>query len=310
MVDFVGKAKWEAWNSLGDISQDEAKKQYTAFINELAGADAPAVSAQAASASGQYETILVTKENGVATILLNRPKKKNALLVKTYHEIRAALADAANDKSINVAVMTGAGDYYCSGNDLSNFTSESTGDLKADTERGGLVLRDFVASYIDFPKTLIGAVNGPAIGISVTLLGLFDLVFASDKATFQTPFATLGQSPEGCSSLIFPMLMGSAKANELLMMGRVINAHEGRERGLVTEVIPDHTFRKEVEERVKTLAKLPKMSLSYAKQVYRNRIKQQLHEVNELECNNLVKCWQSEDCLNAVMAFLSRKSKL
>ena len=74
-------------------------------------------------------------------------------------------------------------------------------------------LRKYVDAYINFPKPLIAAVNGPAIGVSVTVLGLCDLVYATDKASFHTPFMTLGQSPEGCSSLTFPRLMGHAKVN-------------------------------------------------------------------------------------------------
>ena len=78
--------------------------------------------------------------------------------------------------------------------------------------------RKFVAHFIDFPKPLIAAVNGPAVGISVTVMGLFDMVYASDKATFHTPFMELGQSPEGCSSFMFPRIVGPAKVLNYILL--------------------------------------------------------------------------------------------
>ncbi|KAJ7338497.1 hypothetical protein JRQ81_012396, partial [Phrynocephalus forsythii] len=85
---------------------------------------------------------------------------------------------------------------------------------------------DFVSHFIEFPKPLVAVVNGPAIGISVTLLGLFDIVYASDKATFQTAFSQLGLTPEGCSAYTFPKIMGPAKANEMLIFNSKITANQ------------------------------------------------------------------------------------
>ncbi|KAK7795300.1 hypothetical protein U0070_004468 [Myodes glareolus] len=225
-----------------------------------------------------------------------------------YQEIMLALKNASTDNSA-ITVFTGTGDYYCSGNDLTNFTS-ATGGMEEAAEKGAVVLREFVNSFIDFPKPLVAVVNGPAVGISVTLLGLFDAVYASDKATFHTPFSHLGQSPEGCSSYLFPKIMGPAKATEMLLFGKKLTAREACAQGLVTEVFPDSTFEKEIWTRLKAYAKLPPNSMRISKQLIRKNEKEKLHAVNAEECTTLKERWLSEECINAIMSFMSRKSKL
>lgn len=312
MMDFVGKAKWDAWNGLGDISQDDAKQKYIALVDELAGADkslAPAESSH--TPAGKYTTLDVTNEGGVFTIKLNRPSKKNAINFEMYDEWVAALKEAAEDKSVVVTVVTGAGDFYCSGNDLGNFMNIPPDGIKAMAEKGGEILERFVAAFIDFPKPLIGVINGPALGVSVTVLGLFDLVYATEKATFQTPFSSLGQSPEGCSSYTFPKMMGAAKASELLLFNRKITAQEALERNLVTEVFPDHDFQRSIQGRIQLYSKLPKLSLQKSKYLSRETDRATLHAVNKRECEVLVERWQSEECFQAIMNFFSKtESKL
>ncbi|XP_022340974.1 enoyl-CoA delta isomerase 2-like isoform X2 [Crassostrea virginica] len=304
MIDFVGKAKWDAWNSLGDITQDEAKQQYIALVEELAGSE---VSVEATPVStGKYTTLDVTNEAGVFTIKLNRPSKKNAINFEMYDEWVTALKEAADDKSVVVTVVTGAGDFYCSGNDLGNFMNIPPDGIKAMADKGGEILERFVAGFIDFPKPLIGVINGPAIGVSVTVLGLFDVVYATDKATFQTPFSNLGQSPEGCSSYTFPRMMGAAKASELLLFNKKITAQEAFDRNLVTEVFPDHDFQRSVQSRIQQYAKLPKMSLQKSKFLSREAEREVLHQVNKRECEVLVERWQSEECFQAIMNFFSK----
>ena len=209
-----------------------------------------------------------------------------------------------------VAAMTGAGQYYCAGNDLSGFqklAAEFNGDLQKGAQQGGIILEKYVSSYIDFSKPLVGLINGPAVGISVTVLGMFDLVLASSNATFHTPFPSLGQSPEGCSSYTFPLLMGHQRAVEMLVCEKKISAEEALERNLVTEVIPHENFHKVCQERLALLASLPPKSVMYGKALMRQQHKEKLHEVNKAECDRLVERWTSEECISAVMKFLSRK---
>ncbi|XP_066580213.1 enoyl-CoA delta isomerase 2 isoform X2 [Amia ocellicauda] len=310
MLDFVNKAKWDAWKSVGSLSQDEARQKYVDLIASLVSVDAPAPpTAPSAGGTASFETLLVTTEDKVTTIRLNRPDKKNAITVQMYNEIVEALGQAANDDSV-ITVMTGSGDFYCSGNDLNNFTNIPAGGIEKMAKDSGELLKGFVKSFIDFPKPLIAVVNGPAVGISVTLLGLYDVVYATDRATFHTPFSHLGQTPEGCSSYTFPKIMGSAKASEMLMFNKKLTAHEACELGLVTEVFPDGSFQQEVWNRIKSYGKLPKNSLAFSKQLLRAVEKEKLHHVNEQECERLVERWLSDECMNAIMSFFQGKSKL
>uniref|UniRef100_A0A3P8RR06 Enoyl-CoA delta isomerase 2 n=1 Tax=Amphiprion percula TaxID=161767 RepID=A0A3P8RR06_AMPPE len=312
MLDFVNKVKWDAWKSLGSISQDEARQQYCDLVGSLVAAEGGSstqVAAQPAGSEATYETLLVTTEDNITTIKLNRPTKKNAITTEMYNDIVAALEQAAKDDSV-LTVFTGAGDFYCSGNDLSNFTKIPEGGVELMAKQAGDLLRNYVNAYIDFPKPLVAVVNGPAVGIAVTALGLFDLVYATEKATFHTPFSQLGQSPEACSSYTFPKIMGVAKASEMLLFNKKLTATQACELGLVTEVFPESSFQMEVWSRLKAYAKLPPNSLALSKQLIRSTEKDRLHAVNDAEVERLVERWTSDECFNAIMSFFQAKSKL
>uniref|UniRef100_A0A8C6XCB0 Enoyl-CoA delta isomerase 2 n=1 Tax=Naja naja TaxID=35670 RepID=A0A8C6XCB0_NAJNA len=309
MLDFVNKAKWDAWNSLGSMTLDNARQNYIELVSSLVPAEPSPVNEIPPGSKSIYETLEVTTKDNITKIMLNRPKKKNAISIKMYNEIMKALEEAANDDS-TITVLTGNGDYYCSGNDLSNFTQISPGGMEESAKNSTELLKNFVQHFIDFPKPLIAVVNGPAVGISVTLLGLFDIVYATDQATFHTPFSNLGQSPEGCSSYTFPKIMGLTKATEMLLFNKKLTAAEACSQGLVAEVFPDSTFQKEVWARLKAYANLPKKTLAVSKQLIRNMEKEKLYEVNSQECECLMERWLSEECMQAVMSFMQKKSKL
>uniref|UniRef100_A0A672FLH4 Enoyl-CoA delta isomerase 2 n=1 Tax=Salarias fasciatus TaxID=181472 RepID=A0A672FLH4_SALFA len=309
MLDFVNKVKWDAWKSLGSIPQDEARQQYCDLVSSLEQAEGGSVAAAPAAGAAVYDTLEVTTEDGITTIKLNRPDKKNAITTEMYDHIIAALESAAKDDSV-LTVVTGAGDFYCSGNDLSNFTKIPEGGVEEMASRAGDLLRKYVRAYIDFPKPLVAVVNGPAVGVSVTVMGLFDLVYATERATFHTPFSQLGQSAEGCSSYTFPKIMGAAKANEMLLFNKKLTATQACELGLVTEVFPDSSFQSEVWTRLKEYAKLPPNSLALSKQLIRSVEKERLYAVNDAEVERLKERWLSDECMNAIMGFFQAKSKL
>ena len=210
-------------------------------------------------------------------------------------------------------MVTGAGDSFSSGNDLGNFLtamSSTQFDSKEEmAEFGGKLLHGIVEAFIDFPKPLISAVNGAAIGIMFTILPLFDLVFATPTATFLAPFSQLGQAPEGCSTLTFPRLMGGARATEILLMGKRINSEQAKNVGLVNEIISGD-FMSQVYHRIEDLVKLPEGSILESNALMRRWNKKELHKVNIEECQLLVRRWQSDECMNAVLSFFERKAKL
>ncbi|KAJ8042173.1 Enoyl-CoA delta isomerase 2, mitochondrial [Holothuria leucospilota] len=306
-INFVARAKWSAWNDLGSLTKEDAREEYIKIVDDLARAEGAAVEEETTSEDAREFTSLIYEMQGkAAKITLNRPNVKNALSLDLYTDISAALKKAAEDKNVSLAVVTGAGDYYCSGNDLKNFANVDPSNIKQMAEESGDFLEKFVNSFIEFPKPLIAAVNGPAIGVAVTTLGLFDVVYASDTATFRTPFAALGQSPEGCSSYIFPKIMGAAKANEVLLFGRQLSAMEAKERGLVTEVFHNSEFTEEINRRVADYSELPTSSTISSKNLIRASEMDVLKKVNREECDLLVKLWQSPECFQAIMNFFSR----
>ncbi|XP_054719449.1 enoyl-CoA delta isomerase 2-like [Uloborus diversus] len=305
--DFVGKAKWDAWNSLGAMSQDEAKEKYISLVDELCGVE-QSDKTDSEKKNSKYDGLLYNVSTDITNITFNRPDKRNAITVQMYKDIMSALKDAGENDTA-VTILSGQGDYFSSGNDLSNFANIS-GDLTAAAKNAADMLQDFVAAFIDFPKILVAAVNGPAVGIPVTILGLCDVVYASDKATFQTPFSLLGQSPEGCSTYTFPKIMGYSKANELLFFNKKISALEAKEVGLVSEIFKHETFMEDVQKQLSFLPSASKQSMIFSKALSRGLEKATLHQVNKMECERLVERWQSPDCMEALMKFFQRKAKL
>ena len=289
------------------MSKDTAADSYVSYVNELVSKDAGNQSTPPVAPGDMDADIVYSVKQSYAEIRLNRPKKFNAITWSMYKELGELLGRASKDESVKFAVLRGTGNYYSSGNDLGNFTDIPPEGPEKMAKEGGIVLEKFVASFIDFDKPLIAVVNGPAVGIPVTTLGLCDLVFAKDTATFHTPFTSLGQSPEACSSYIFPQMMGTARANEVLLFGRKLNVEEAYERCLITKIIPSGSFDEEIDSILKDYANTPPISLRSSKQIIRESQKETLHKINRRECALLVERWVSDECISAIMNFFQRK---
>mmetsp|Transcript_24491 Transcript_24491/g.40832 ORF Transcript_24491/g.40832 Transcript_24491/m.40832 type:complete len:311 (+) Transcript_24491:50-982(+) len=255
-----------------------------------------------------YKCIIVDTETpGIAKLIFNRPRKKNAFSKVMYTEITHALNKLSTDETVKVCMITGSGDFYSSGNDLSNFSASIMHPLTM-AKLGRDMCDLFVSAFINFQKPLINVVNGPAIGIAATTLGLCDRVFASDKAYFKTPFAELAQSPEGCSSLVFPRIMGEEMAHEVLWKSKQLSAQEAMDIKFVYAVSSAGTTEANALAYCHELIEQQPNQKESQRWVVRENMAAKLHEVNQKELDVLQRKWVSSECFDALAAFLDKKN--
>ena len=197
----------------------------------------------------------------VLHLVLDRPDKKNALTRAMYAALADALEAAAADGSVRAAVLSGRGGVFTGGNDL--------GDFMVDPPTGpdSPVFR-FLRAAVGFPKPLVAAVEGPAIGIGTTILLHCDLAYASPTALFKMPFVDLGLVPEAASSLLLPRLAGQVRASELLLFGEAFEARTALEVGLVNAVVEDPVAH--ALERAAVLAGKPPSAVRLTKALLRS----------------------------------------
>ena len=164
--------------------------------------------------STNRDLTLVEQKEGIRTVTLNNPSKYNGWTDPMLRSMMGRFEDATHDEECKALILTGSGAYYCAGVDLSNTLKPMwPKQLHATIYTFNKKVFD---TFLNFPKPLCVAVNGPAIGASVTTATLADCVVASTNATFSTPFARLGVPPEGCSSVHFERLMGEVNAERML----------------------------------------------------------------------------------------------
>ncbi len=171
------------------------------------------------------ELVKISIANGVMEILWNRPDKKNALSNAMYRAATAALAQAVEDKSIAAVILGSTGDSFTSGNDLGDFAAAATGGEA--TAAGG-----FIEAIAQFPKPLIGAVPGLAVGVGTTMLLHCDLVFVADDAKLTTPFVNLALVPEAASSMLLPARIGYARSFAMFTLGEHLTGKQAAELGV------------------------------------------------------------------------------
>jgi enoyl-CoA hydratase/carnithine racemase len=245
-------------------------------------------------------TILAEQQDGLLILTLNRPDKRNALNTEMYLALTQALQQAARDDDVHVLLLQGQHDCFTAGNDLADFMGKSS--LAEDDP-----ILQFLHCLADFPKPVIAAVAGPAVGIGTTLLLHCDLVYLGDNARLQLPFVELGLVPEFASSLLLPRAVGHLKAAELLLLAEAIDAGEALRLGLANRVVKaDELLALAREQGLKLAAKPPK-ALQRSKALLKQELKQAVHFVIDMEARAFSQALQGEEAQERIAHKLRRR---
>ena len=197
------------------------------------------------------KVLRIEDDGAVRLLTLDRPEARNAFNRELYGAVRRALDDAAEDDTVTVCVITGAGDIFSAGQDL-----KALGNLKNNPEEAK-GFDPFTRSLAAFDKPLIAAVNGAAVGVGTTMLPHCDLVLVSDTARFKLPFVALGLVPEAGSSLLLPAGIGSQAAAYYLLTGEWMEAEEAVVRGLAWKRCAPEKLLEETLALARRIAEAP-----------------------------------------------------
>jgi len=244
--------------------------------------------------------IQVARENGVLTITIDRPQRKNALTPAMYETMNAALASAHEDASVRVVLLCGAAGIFTAGNDIEDF-------LKSPPTGADSPVMRFLDAIASAEKPLVASVPGAAIGVGTTLLLHCDIVYAADTASFAVPFAQLGLCPEAASSLLLPRIAGHQLAAEKLLLGETFDAAEAHRMGFVNRVLPAAELDAFVAAQVAKLAALPASSLRMTKALMKHAGEHEIKTRIGEEAVHFGRMLLSPEAREAFTAFLQKR---
>ncbi|MFM9901388.1 MAG: enoyl-CoA hydratase [Polaromonas sp.] len=212
------------------------------------------------TATAPQADILSHIDAGVMTLTINRVDKKNSITSAMYSLLADALDAAQADATVRAVVIQGHETIFSAGNDIGDFLN------KPPSTQDSPVFR-FLRSISTFPKPIVAAVCGPAVGIGTTMLLHCDLIYAGDNAAFSMPFVNLGLCPEAASSLLVPQLMGYPRAAEALLLGEPFMAESALEMGLINRIVPPAEVNALAQRQAQKLAAKPISSLMETKRL-------------------------------------------
>ncbi|HEX5515662.1 MAG TPA: enoyl-CoA hydratase [Gammaproteobacteria bacterium] len=246
------------------------------------------------------EHVFVDTTQGVMSIRLNRPEKKNALSQAMYAAIADAFAQAETDDTVRVILLAGTDDCFTAGNDLLDFLNNPPSGEDSPVAR-------FLNAISQAHKPVVAAVEGVAVGVGTTMLLHCDLVYAGESAKLQLPFVNLALVPEAGSSRLLPDMLGHRRAAELLMLGEMFDARRAIELGIVNAVCPDSTSYSYARERALALAAKPPEAVRLTKELMKRGSQEAVREQMQAEMTVFRARLGSPEAQEAMLAFMERR---
>jgi len=244
--------------------------------------------------------ILVHTEDGVMTLTFNRLARKNSITRDMYAALADALAQAEQDAAVRCVLIQGDATIFSAGNDIGDF-------LNAPPSSEGSPVFRFLRGIAAFPKPIVAAVCGPAVGIGTTLLLHCDLVYAGDNAAFSVPFVNLGLCPEAASSLLLPQMFGYHRAAEALLLGEPFMAEAALEVGLVNRVVPPTEANAFAQQQARKLAAKPLSALVETKRLMKTAQASAVRERMDEEGASFGRMLREPAAREAFTAFMEKR---
>lgn len=257
-----------------------------------------------------YQEIIVTYQEHIATITLNRPDKLNALSPVMRKELFEVIRELEHNNNIRAIVITGAGRAFCAGGDI-EYLRELRKDkncigfknLLAEVKRLALAINN-----LQIP--VISGINGATAGAGLNLALACDIRISSETATFSAPFLKLGLHPDWGNIFLLTGIAGTAKACEMLFTGDMISANDALQWGLVNRVVSSRELVSTTLSIADKITSNPPLAVSLAKRAIYNAACRNLSEMIEMEEETQLQCFQSKDALEGINAFLEKRKPI
>lgn len=250
------------------------------------------------------DTVLLSKDNGIGYITLNRPDKYNSFNREMALALQTHLDDCANDDSVRCIYITGAGKGFCAGQDLAEASDPNNVDFaKIVSEH----YNPIIARLRGIEKPIVAAVNGVAAGAGANIALACDIVVATESASFIQAFSKIGLIPDSAGTFYLPRYVGMQRAAALMMLGDKVAAPEAVNMGMIYKYFADDSFEAESKKMAVTLASMPTKGIGLTKRLLNQSYNNTLEEQVEMEKNVQVEAGNSHDFAEGVNAFLEKR---